>query len=79
MEILVGHLGMNQEDDADEEEKNDEGDRGIDEQVDDESNLTVLTLDCHAHCTIHGQLGRGIIISNTVNHHLHPHRTTLYD
>ena len=40
------------EEDADEEEKNnveenDEGDRGIVEQVDVESNLTLLTLDCN--------------------------------
>ena len=41
------------EEEADEEEKNDEeendeGDRGIEEQVDDESNLTLFTLDCNA-------------------------------
>jgi hypothetical protein len=40
------------EEEADEEEKNDEeendeGDRGVEEQVDVESNLTLLTLDCN--------------------------------
>ena len=52
--FLIGDSGWvsweelrQREEDADDEEKNDEGDRGVEEQVDVESNLTLLTLDCN--------------------------------
>ena len=57
--FLIGDSGWvsweelrQREEDADDEEKNDEeendeGDRGVEEQVDIDSNLTLLTLDCN--------------------------------
>ena len=38
----------NGDEEKNDEEENDEGDRGIDEQVDDESKLTLLTHGCNS-------------------------------
>ena len=88
--FLIGDSGWvsweesrQREEDADEEEKNDEeendeGDRRVEEQVDDESNLTLLTLACNAQSKDSGE-EVSLLLVLTISSPTVPHRAILSD
>ena len=68
----------NADEEKNDEEENDEGDRRVEEQVDDESNLTLLTLACNAQSKDSGE-EVSLLLVLTISSPTVPHRTTLSD
>ena len=79
---ILEEVGQREEDAGEEEkndeEENDEGDRGIEEQVDDESNLTLLTLACNAQSKDSGE-EVSLLLVLTISSPTVPHRAILSD